>query len=432
MSYERNKLLLFHNFLRLLLPLAQRAEEENQQLFPLCFRRRRRRTQRRFWCRPWLIRRTLFGQYDQLLHELNREDASGYRNFLRVDADLFGEILDRITPAIRKSSTSFREPLEPGLKLAVTLRHLATGSTYADLMYAFRVARNSISLFVPKVCEAIYLAYKDEVMPDEITTEDWMRIASDFERIWNLPHACGALDGKHIRIRKPPNSGSLFFNYKHFFSTVMMALVDADYKFIWLSVGSYGSASDSQIFRDSELRPMLENGTLDLPPPSPLPNGETDIPYFLIGDDAFPLRSWMMKPYSRKRLDHDERIFNYRLSRARRIVENAFGILAMRFQILIGTMQQLPETVDLIVLSCTTLHNLLRIRKRADLQLFADEEDNNHNLIEGQWRQGAQLTDGDPGYQRNFGNAAGIDQRNYLKNYFNSEAGAVDWQENMI
>ncbi|KAL5019833.1 hypothetical protein ScPMuIL_002725 [Solemya velum] len=183
MSYERNKLLLFHNFLRLLLPLAQRAEEENQQLFPLCFRRRRRRTQRRFWCRPWLIRRTLFGQYDQLLHELNREDASGYyRNFLRVDADLFGEILDRITPAIRKSSTSFREPLEPGLKLAVTLRHLATGSTYADLMYAFRVARNSISLFVPKVCEAIYLAYKDEVMPDEITTEDWMRIASDFER----------------------------------------------------------------------------------------------------------------------------------------------------------------------------------------------------------------------------------------------------------
>ncbi|VDI24900.1 Hypothetical predicted protein [Mytilus galloprovincialis] len=192
MSYERNKLLLFHNFLRLLLPLAQRAEEENQQL----------------------------------------------------------------------------EPLEPGLKLAVTLRHLATGSTYADLMYAFRVARNSISLFVPKVCEAIYLAYKDEVMPDEITTEDWMRIASDFERIWNLPHACGALDGKHIRIRKPPNSGSLFFNYKHFFSTVMMALVDADYKFIWLSVGSYGSASDSQIFRDSELRPMLEDGTLDLPPPS--------------------------------------------------------------------------------------------------------------------------------------------------------------------
>ena len=73
-------------------------------------------------------------------------------------------------------NVSFREPIEPGLKLAVTLRHLATGTNYSDLMYAFRVSRNSISLFVPEVCEAIYSAYKDEVMPGKITEEDWLRI----------------------------------------------------------------------------------------------------------------------------------------------------------------------------------------------------------------------------------------------------------------
>ena len=204
-------------------------------------------------------------------------------------------------------------------------------------MYAFRVARNSISLFVPEVCEAIYSAYKEEVMPDNITEDDWLRISAEFERVWNLPHACGAFDGKHIRIKKPADSGSLFYNYKKFFSMVMMAVVDADYRFIWLSVGSYGSSSDGQIFRDSELRPMLEEGTMCLPPPSPLPHADRDTSYFLIGDDAFPLRSWMMKPYSRRHLDHDERIFNYRLSRARRVVENAFGILAMRFRILLGS-----------------------------------------------------------------------------------------------
>lgn len=213
--------------------------------------------------------------------------------------------------------SNFREALEPGLKLAVTLRHLATGANYADLMYSFRVARNTISLFVPEVCEAIYAAYKEEVLPDIITENDWLRISSEFERIWNLPHACGALDGKHIRIRKPANSGSLFYNYKHFFSVVMMALVDADYKFIWLSVGSYGSSSDGQIFNESELRPMLEDGTLGLPPPSTLSRDERAVPYYLIGDDAFPLRPWLMKPYSRRQLNHDERIFNYRLSRAR-------------------------------------------------------------------------------------------------------------------
>ena len=206
--------------------------------------------------------------------------------------------------------STFREPLEPGLKLAVTLRHLATGVNYADLMYSFRVARNSISLFVPEVCEAIISAYKEEVMPDNISEEDWLRISAGFERVWNLPHACGALDGKHIRIKKPADSGSLFYNYKNFFSMVMMALVDADYKFIWLSVGSYGSSSDGQIFNNSELRPMLEEVTLDLPPPSSLLHDDRDTPYFLIGDDAFPLRPWMMKPYSRRHLDHDERIFN--------------------------------------------------------------------------------------------------------------------------
>ena len=131
------------------------------------------------------------------------------------------------------------------MKLAVTLRHLATGLNYADLMYSFRMARNTISLFVPEVCEAIISAYKEEVMPDNISEDDWLRISAEFERVWNLPHACGALDGKHIRIKKPANSGSLFYNYKNFFSMVMMAVVDADYKFVWLSVGSYGSSSDS-------------------------------------------------------------------------------------------------------------------------------------------------------------------------------------------
>ena len=91
-----------------------------------------------------------------------------------------------------------------------------------------------------------------------------------------------------------------------------------------------------------------------------------------------------------------------------------------------------PETVDSIVLACTSLHNLLRIRRRAELHQYVDGEGNNHNLVDGQWRQGAQLADGVAGYQRNVANAAGTAQRDYLKDYLNSEAGAVEWQENMI
>ena len=106
---ERNRLQLYQHFLQLLLELAEREEGDAQQLPAIPGPRRRRRpARRRFWCRTWLARRTLFGQYDHLLHELNREDSASYKNFLRVDADLFGEILDRITPAIKKKSTSFR------------------------------------------------------------------------------------------------------------------------------------------------------------------------------------------------------------------------------------------------------------------------------------------------------------------------------------
>ena len=75
------------------------------------------------------------------------------------------------------------------------------------------------------------------------------------------------------------------------------------------------------------------------------------MPYFLIGDDAFSLQTWMMKPFSRMNMERPERIFNYRLSRARRVVENAFGILANRFRCMLGTMWQDVENTVTIVMA---------------------------------------------------------------------------------
>ncbi len=127
--------------------------------------------------------------------------------------------------------------------------------------------------------------------------------------------------------------------------------------------------------------------------PGPLPDDDQDTPYFIIGDNAFPLKTWMMKPFGHKNLPEHERIFNYRLSRARRIVENAFGILGNIFQCLLTMLKQEPDTVHDIVLTCICLHNLVRIWYPGLQNVVMDQEDNNDNDIHGDWRNGVERED---------------------------------------
>ena len=168
-------------------------------------------------------------------------------------------------------------------------------------------------------------------MPD--TPEGWKELAKGFHQRWNFPHAIGAIDGKHIHIKNPLNAGSKYFNYKKFYSIVLLAVVDSDYKFLYIDVGAVGAKADAGIFAQSRLASILEQNQANFPPAEPIPGESTGypIPYYLLEDNAFVLRDWMMKPFPSRALSLQERIFNYRQSRVRRVVENAFGILANRY-----------------------------------------------------------------------------------------------------
>ena len=369
------------------------AERNIQMGLAQALRRRQRR--HRWWVRPWLTveRRLQYGQFETLMQELRNEDVSSFKKYLRITPDMFDEIFQCVTPQIQKKNTQFRHAIPAGLKLAVTLRYMATGDTYVSLAYDFWVASETISHFIPEVCGAIADEYREEVLSCPLTSEGWLEIAQQFERRWNLPNTLGALDGKHIAIKKPANSGSFYYNYKGFFSIVLMALVDGNYRFLWCDVGGLGHQSDAQIFNNSELKSCIEDNSIGFPEPSPLPNDDKPIPYFILGDDAFPMRTTLMKPYRRSNLTHRQKIFNYRLSRGRRIVENAFGILASRWQCLARTMLQTPKVVKVVVSACICLHNLIRMRYANLDRGQMDIEDEEHNVILGAWRDGVSLED---------------------------------------
>ena len=385
---------------------------------------------KKLWVRPWLTNtcRREYGQFEQLVKALQLQDRASFINFTRVPPDLFQEILARIMPMIRRQDTNYREALDPGLKLALTLRYLATGSSYKTLSYNFRCGVSSISEFLPEVCSAILEVFTPEAFTVQFTADYWMGVADKFQKKWNFPHAVGALDGKHVCVKKPPCSGSLYYNYKGFFSVPMLALVDADYCFMWVETGGLGHMSDSQIFLDSDLCMKLRQNELGLPPPSTLtnlPGDTTEVPYFLIADDAFALHTTLMKPFGRRNLEDKELIFNYRLSRARRVVENAFGILANRFRCFLRPFEQKPDTVRLIIKTAVTLHNILR--SRAPTPGEGDSADPYAPEQEGTWRQHVQWGEVQQRNRQRVG-AAAVQQRTLLMDYFNSPAGAVPWQ----
>jgi hypothetical protein len=211
-----------------------------------------------------------------------------------------------------------------------------------------------------------------------------------------------------------------------------MAMVDYDYKFLFIDIGKQGRISDGGVFSSTSLYRALESGSLRLPPPSPLPGDSEPIPHFIVADEAFPLRKYLMKPFPSRNLTHTQCVFNYRLSRARRIAENAFGILASRFRIFLKPMLLSPERAELVVLASCALHNLLRVRYPHAMSRFMDFEDPvTHELTLGQWRSDETMQQLNVMKGNNATKAAKA-QREYICKYLNSPVGRVEWQDRMV
>lgn len=300
-------------------------------------------------------------------------------------------------------------------------RFLATGDTFRTIAFSYRLGETTVRDIVYLVCAAIWNILGPLVLP-EPTEQAWKTIGHDFNVQWNFPNCIGAIDGKHVVTDKPPNSGSLFFNYKKSFSIILLAVVDANYKFISIDVGAYGRNSDGGVFANSTFGKKFINNSLNIPQDKTLPGTDIVAPHIFVGDEAFPLHRHLMRPYPGNQTAgvNENKIFNYRLSRARRVSENCFGILVKKFRIYQRKLQILPEHLDQVVLATCCLHNFLRNDNNHFAKMLEADVVEEPNGLQNLNRIGGRRTN------------VASETRDIFKNYFTSAVGSVDWQDEMI
>lgn len=276
---------------------------------------------------------------------------------------------------------------------------------------------STIAKIVKETCSILYETLQPLYMENLTDSSSWMLIAQGFKEKWQFPNCLGAIDGKHIRIKAPPKCGSLYYNYKGYHSFVLMGVCDANGKLLIIDVGAYGSCSDGGIFRNSSFVQALRNNLLELP--DAVEDPFIQFPYVFVGDEAFPLLKNLMKPFPQRDLDFAKRIFNYRLSRARRQIECTFGIMSNMWRVLHTELETNIKTSCSIVKAICVLHkfliskNVVSVDQTIETDMFTEDEP----------------------FINDTGNRASngaITIRNAIKTYFVSPQGSVQWQNDMV
>ncbi|CAK1587984.1 unnamed protein product [Parnassius mnemosyne] len=199
-----------------------------------------------------------------------------------MDEKTYLTLLSKVTPLIQKQDTIMRTAISPHERLSVTLRFLATGRSYECLKYSALISPQALSKIIPETCDAIYKVLQKDYLKFPKSSEKWRNIAQQFEERWNFPHCLGAIDGKHIDIVSPADSGSYYYNYKKRHSMVLMAIVDANYEFLLVDFGTNGRISDGGVLQNTKFFEMLQDNKKELPDAEVVKNSSTSSHTYLL------------------------------------------------------------------------------------------------------------------------------------------------------
>ena len=296
------------------------------------------------------------GSWWDVIVEGGFEEDDWTSNF-RMSQRTFDFLCQELEPYLAREDTRFRQAINVRKRVAVALWRLATNADYRTIGHLFGISKGSVCVIVDEFCRIM----SEIMLPSYIkipTGEDLDKVIETFNQKWGFPQCAGAVDGSHIPIKAPTTFHADYYNRKGWYSIILQGVVDAAYQFIDINVGWPGKVHDARVFANSAIFKNGEASKLFPETKAKEING-VRIPVIIIADAAYPLLNWVQKPFpDHGNLSQEKLHFNYRLSRARMVVENAFGRLKGRWRCLLKQNEGNIDKMNNVVASCCILHNI--------------------------------------------------------------------------
>uniref|UniRef100_A0A8C3FIM0 DDE Tnp4 domain-containing protein n=1 Tax=Chrysemys picta bellii TaxID=8478 RepID=A0A8C3FIM0_CHRPI len=299
--------------------------------------------ERRFWAQE-----TSTDWWDRIVLQV-WDDSQWLQNF-RMRKGTFLELCDLLSPALKHQNTRMRAALTVEKRVAIALWKLATPDSYRSVGNQFGVGKFTVGAAVMQVARAI-----TELLLRKVVTLGSVQVIVDGFAAMGFPNCGGAIDGTHIPILAPEHQGTQYINRKGYFSMMLQALVDHKGRFTNINVGWPGRVHDACVFRNTNLFKQLQQGTYF--PDQKITVGDVEMPIVILGDPAYPLMPWLMKPYTGS-LDRRQELFNYRLSKCRMVVECAFGCLKGCWRSFLTRSDLSQINIPIVIAACCVLHSL--------------------------------------------------------------------------
>lgn len=257
-----------------------------------------------------------------------------------------------VNPHVARQDTSMRNCIPPEKILAIGVYRLAHGNSYVSIAPVFNVGKSTVIEAVQDVVNVLY-DQRNQYIKFPTTIAQTTECIETFQGTRsNLPNVVGATDSTHIPIIAPRVDAVDYFSRYQQHDMIIQGVVNGTGKFIDAAAGFPGSNHDARVLRNSNIYQEAENGNILQ---APLVNiDENDIGPYLVGDSAYPLAPWLIKPFPEGTNDPDEKI-----SRARVGVERAFGILKDRWRVLQKRLDSSLNFAIKTTIACIVLHNFL-------------------------------------------------------------------------